>query len=152
MKTGPKPLPVGERFWSKVNKNGPIPAHRPKLGRCWVWTGSLNDSGRGQVRFDGGITKLAHRVAWFLTHGSFPKHQACHKCDNPPCVRPSHLFDGTQKENLDDMVTKGRSVNQNTGKTHCPQSHPYDHVDPATGWKSCRRCKLASYHRCKENK
>jgi hypothetical protein len=54
------------------------------------------------------VTLRANRVAWFLTTGKWPKPFACHKCDNPMCVRFSHLFEGTHKKNMEDMAKKGR--------------------------------------------
>jgi hypothetical protein len=54
--------------------------------------------------------KYAHRFAYEITYGALPSRiKVCHKCDNPPCCNPSHLFAGTQKQNLEDMVAKGRS-------------------------------------------
>lgn len=77
-------------------------------GDCWVWTGSRNGAGYGTVTIDG-RSDFAHRLAWTLTYGRIPPgKRVLHRCDNPPCVRPSHLFLGTQSENLIDAVTKGR--------------------------------------------
>jgi hypothetical protein len=94
-------------FWAKVDKNGPIPVHKPELGPCWVWTGYKDDVGYGRFRCDG-QAKLSHRVAWLLTYGVWPAKNALHKCDNPPCVNPSHLFEGNQKTNMQDCAAKGR--------------------------------------------
>jgi hypothetical protein len=97
------------RFWAKVDKNGPVPAHAPHLGPCWVWTGAKNHSGHG-VGWNGKRTRLAHRLSWELTTGSAPPDCACHKCDNPPCCNPSHLFLGSRADNLADMRAKGRQA------------------------------------------
>lgn len=100
-----------DTFWSQVNKNGSIPMHCPELGNCWEWTGSLRPNGYGQY----GKKRLkAHRVAWEITYGEMPKEFVLHKCDNPKCVNPEHLFLGTQQTNMDDKVSKGR---QNKGET-----------------------------------
>jgi len=97
-----------EKFWARVDKNGPV-LHQ-KLGRCWIWTGGkfTSGGGYGQVQYQKKHWP-AHRVAWLLTHGDIPQDLLlCHKCDNPPCVRPSHMFLGTNQQNTDDMVAKGR--------------------------------------------
>lgn len=101
------------RFWDKVDKNGPVPAHRPGLGKCWVWTGCLTSAGYGYFRF-GRRMQIASRVAWLIRSGDIPKHDShhgicvLHRCDNPPCVRGSHLFLGTHRRNMADRDAKGR--------------------------------------------
>lgn len=77
-------------------------------GRCWLWTGKTNNKGYGSMMFMGKPTG-SHVVAWILANGRFPKHNVCHTCDTPKCVKPSHLFDDTQSANLRDMVNKGRA-------------------------------------------
>lgn len=94
------------RFWGRVI--------RPSADACWSWTGSTLPTGRGQVhlRWEGrkSIRKNAPVVAWELTHGAItdPTLRVCHRCDNPNCCNPSHLFLGTQKENIHDCIRKGR--------------------------------------------
>lgn len=95
-----------ERFWSKVdNTGGPI---HPVLGtRCWVWAGGLR-RGYGTVVI-GSLRKYAHRASWELTNGDIPEGLCVlHRCDNPPCCNPAHLFLGTVQENNADRVAKGR--------------------------------------------
>jgi hypothetical protein len=106
-----RPDPPEVRFWAKVDKDGPIPAHRPELGPCWLWTAArLNAFGYGQFAWKHGDVEVAHRVAWILTNGPIPDGLlALHKCDNPPCVRPVHLFLGTHADNVHDMWTKKRA-------------------------------------------
>lgn len=92
-----------ELFWSKVDKSEGDNA-------CWIWKGTLF-KGYGRIAFYG-RNFSAHRMAWQLTNGFIPRGLfACHHCDNPPCVNPSHLFLGTNKENMQDMKRKGRGHN-----------------------------------------
>jgi hypothetical protein len=104
--------PLAERFWAKVNKDGPVPLHRPDLGPCWLWIGAADAKGYGKVaagaREEG--MQLAHRVAFFLAEGRWPEPCALHHCDNPPCVRREHLFEGTYADNMADCAAKGRVV------------------------------------------
>lgn len=105
---------VYERFWKKVDKNGPTP--RPDLGQCWVWTAGCFTQGYGQfcISIDGKRKNWkAHRVSWKLEVGDVPEGLCVlHKCDNRPCVRPSHLFLGTHKDNSLDCISKGRGFLQ----------------------------------------
>lgn len=100
-----------DRLWARVNKNGPIPSHRPELGQCWEWTGATHDSGYGIIGLGGkrdGVERT-HRLAWTIAHGSIPDGLfVCHACDNRLCCRPDHLFLGTALDNSHDMVSKGR--------------------------------------------
>ena len=89
-------------FWSRVEITG----------SCWLWTGAGSKIGRGygKTTFEGKL-KGAHQVAWILTYGPIPPgYEICHTCDNPPCVRPDHLFLGTQKDNIQDMIRKRRGI------------------------------------------
>lgn len=109
-------VPLNARFHSKVNVHGPIPQHRPELGPCHEWMAARNKDGYGSIGIGGRRTDLAHRVAFFLATGRWPKPCALHHCDNRACVKavgdalgPAHIFEGTQSENVLDMERKGRA-------------------------------------------
>lgn len=100
-----------EFFWAHVDRAGPVPPHRPTLGRCWLWTGAVQGYGYGDTSSRLAPNRLAHRWSWLLHHGEIP-HDLCvlHKCDVRRCVRPTHLFLGTQADNIADKVAKGRQA------------------------------------------
>ncbi len=120
-----------ERFWSKVHKTD----------SCWEWTGSLDRAGYGRFGFRSTNWK-ASRVSWTLTFGEIPAGiHVCHKCDNPKCVRPEHLFLGDYQANMDDMNSKGR--NGHKAKTHCPRGHEYSGENlwiSKAGGRTCLIC------------
>lgn len=100
---------VRKAFFDKVNKtNG-----------CWLWTASRNGDGYGMMVFRG-RGRGAHRVSWVLHYGEIPDGlRVLHKCDNPPCVNPEHLFLGTQLDNVRDCMAKNRDrKNPRKGASH----------------------------------
>ena len=105
-----------KRFWDKVNKDGPLPDQDkyPGLGFCWEWTACITIDGYGSFNFEG-QSQLAHRISWLITFGVYPEEYVLHRCDNRLCVRPDHLFLGTNADNIQDMVNKGR---QSKGLEH----------------------------------
>jgi len=101
-----------------------------KSGECWEWKGAKNLQGYGKLKQVCGKIKAAHRLAWELANGEIPPGKlVLHRCDNPGCVRPSHLFVGTHVDNHRDMIDKGRSPH--VGKDRPPrnyargEAHPY---------------------------
>lgn len=103
------PQDISARFWAKVDKNGPAPAHRPELGQCWVWTCSRFTDGYGRL-WRGAAWIRAHRLSWEMANGRPPLPSLCilHECDNPGCVRPEHLYEGTKAQNVRDCIARGR--------------------------------------------
>lgn len=88
-----------KRFWDKVDKTN----------NCWNWTASkIDNRGRFRFRFNNKMM-YSSRVSWFIHYGYFPNLWVCHKCDNPSCVRPDHLFLGTDLDNHKDRDIKGRN-------------------------------------------
>jgi hypothetical protein len=86
------------RFWVKVKQKV----------QCWEWTGCLNKNGYGTFNLK--EETLVHRISYQIFHGKLEKNiQVLHKCDNPKCVNPDHLFVGTHSDNMKDKVSKGRS-------------------------------------------
>ncbi len=103
---------LAARFWAKVDVRG--------SDECWPWTGCRARSGYGRIGSGGhrGPIINASRASWEVTHGPIPEGlHVCHRCDNPPCVNPAHLFLGTHSENMRDMWTKGRA-NKPKGEAH----------------------------------
>jgi hypothetical protein len=116
-----KIIPLETRFWSKVDRNGPVPAARPELGPCFLWTANRNEHGYGKFFVSRGRGQVrAHRIAWELIHGPLGDGiDVLHKCDNPPCVNEAHLSTGTHVDNMRDMSAKGRAVVPRlTGEAH----------------------------------
>src|ERR1700722_1599308 len=92
---------LAERFWSKVQKSE----------GCWLWIGCRHRQGYGKLHTGGKIGKVvpAHRISWGVNFGPISDGLwVLHKCDNPPCVRPDHLFLGDRKDNMVDCAQKGR--------------------------------------------
>lgn len=89
-----------ERFWSKVEIKDET--------ACWEWNAARGRTGYGRFR-QPNFHEYAHRAAWRLTHGLIPEGQkVLHKCDNPPCVNPTHLYLGTSADNSADILKRNR--------------------------------------------
>ena len=131
------PRPLAERFWEKVDKNGPV--IYPDLGPCWMWNAATrNEEGYGIIS-DKGNNLVASRVAYELQNSPIPDGMlVLHKCDNPSCVRGDHLYIGTQKENIQDAFRRGRKGN----KPHCKYGHPFDEQNTriTRRGRECREC------------
>ena len=106
---------------------------------CWEFVGA-NRLGYGRI-WTGERVADVHRLAWELTSGPIPPGMVvCHKCDNPPCFNPDHLFVGTQGDNLRDMAAKGR---WRGGYSHCKRGHEMSGDNIASNGKNttCRACR-----------
>ncbi len=124
---------IAAHFWSRVKKSR----------SCWVWTGCRSKDGYGTITYKK-TGHRTHRMALTLSGTTIPDGMiVMHKCDNPACVRPSHLKIGTQKENMSDASIKGRIVSANANKTLCKYGHPFSepntYVRPS-GVRVCRTC------------
>lgn len=129
-----------QRFWNKVDTSGD----------CWEWTASVDRHGYGQ--FSVGQRKIsAHRFSALLHFGMFDRRlSVLHRCDNPRCVRPSHLFLGDQRTNLADMRSKGRAPHQ--AQTHCARGHERtpENIRVKGSLVICKPCQAAASRRYKE--
>lgn len=128
-----RPTPA-DRFWPKVNKEGPTPEHRPDLGPCWLWTATHNGRGYGRIGINYRMT-YAYRFAYELMVGPIPADlELDHLCRNTRCVHPTHLEPVTRREN----VWRGL---RGVLKTHCPQGHPYNEANTYLDGGHHRRCR-----------
>lgn len=108
-----------QRFWSKVDKT---PGQGPK-GDCWEWQAGRFNNGYGQFKVRRPF--VSHRISYFLTTNDDPESLViCHTCDNHACCKPSHLFKGTQQDNMDDAKRKGRTA---TGDRNASRLYPWIH-------------------------
>lgn len=104
------PVSVEDRFWSKIDKNGPI--HPILKTPCWLWKGTVAVNGYGDLSVEGKRIGT-HRLSYQIHYGGIEsKLHVLHKCDNRICCNPEHLFTGTQADNVKDMGHKGRWRNQ----------------------------------------
>jgi hypothetical protein len=142
---GRPPRPALERFQSMVSV-GP---------GCWEWVAAKDRDGYGQFKGNGHVR--AHRFSYDEFVGPIPEGlQVLHRCDNPSCVNPEHLWVGTNADNMADKCEKGRldirsaytaSAAARSAKTHCLRGHPLDGDNlyvTARGSRSCKTCRRAA--------
>ena len=137
-----------ERFWAKVNKEGPIPENRPDLGPCWDWLGATII---GYGVFGRGPQKLVHRLSYEIFVGPIPYGlQIDHLCRNRSCLNPDHLEAVTGTEN---QYRSMSPTGLNARKTHCKRGHPFDERNTRIGKdgsRNCRTCARAAVQRSRE--
>lgn len=128
-----------DRFLSKIDY--------PSDSSCWIWNGSRRPNGYGKLVIKTGKKEVgAHRLSYYLFHGNFNEQMfICHKCDNPPCVNPMHLFVGSPKDNVSDMIRKKRQrpgIKWQLLKTQCPKGHAYsgDNLRVYNNKRYCKAC------------
>lgn len=131
---------LNDLFWSRVIK--------AEGDGCWEYTRPTGERGYARLYVFGYYT-IAHRLAWLITNGPIAAGLfVCHKCDNPRCVRPDHLFLGTAEENVQDMVKKGRAAwCHNSKKTHCKRGHELSGDNVSVNGRGSRVCRICQAER-----
>jgi len=145
------------RFLEKVDKNGPIPLHRPELGPCWTWTAAKGKRGYGNFFYGG---KVGRAYAFAYEHFVGPLPEGCeeldHLCRNPSCVNPAHLEPVTHREN----VLRGEAPSAvNAAKAYCDRNHEFTkantYIRIGLGGKKmriCRACHREDVNRANQEK
>jgi hypothetical protein len=132
---------IEQRFWAKVDKNGPLPQKRPDLGPCWMWKGRLTEKGYGRFNLDHRKSVYATRFAYESMHGPIPKPLVPdHLCRVRACVCPDHIEPVTNKEN----ILRGECPQaQLARQTHCKRGHPLTgrNLILRANQRNCRTCK-----------
>lgn len=132
---------LAKRFWPKVDMRGP--------DECWNWKACVTEYGYGRMTAGGGVNVKAPRASMMIATGNLIPDgmNVLHRCDNPSCVNPSHLFFGSQKENVRDAVSKGRNskppIKFGTAHPHSVLTEEQVNEIRSTDWKRGVQAKLA---------
>lgn len=133
---------ITPRFWTFVEKQN----------ECWLWKGTKTTTGYGDFRYGHASRIKAHRFSFLLDKGYLPTKFVLHVCDTPLCVNPKHLYEGTPKENSQDMIKKGRHSSQK--RIHCPKGHNFSKENTyihKNGSRRCKQCHSDYYQRIKKH-
>lgn len=149
MPYGPVPIPPEIRFWSKVNKNGPIPTYRPDLGPCWLWIAFIDGGGYGKFTLEHNYKIYAHRFSYEITYGPIATDKEIdHLCRVRHCVNPTHLEAVTHYENtlrgegpLLLMIGNEKWRQTLALRTHCSKGHLRTEENTYR-WKEKHYCKV----------
>lgn len=138
-------MTLEERFWTKVNKDGPVSDWHPELGPCWIWDKGKTGSGYGAFCPGNGDTVLAHRWSYEHSVRAIPEGlELDHLCRQPACVRPSHLDPVTGGVNQHRSPLTFASIN--SGKAYCDNGHEFTPENTRTksdGARECKECRRA---------
>jgi hypothetical protein len=128
-----------QRFWTKVDKNGPLQEINGKTSPCWIWQGTMHDKGYGLFSYKGRSYR-AHRISLKLAGVELPLKTTVHPdhlCPNRRCVNPLHLEPVTAREN----TLRGEGISaRNARKTHCKRGHELRREIGAKGYRECPTC------------
>lgn len=147
-----KRRPLAMRFWEKVSVRDP--------DECWPWNASKDRDGYGKFSVNRGTWRRAHRVAFEMIRTDeplLPSDVLCHRCDNPSCCNPFHMFRGTRADNTRDAAQKGRTHRPSVAQTHCKHGHEftpentYVYTNSRSGYRQ-RACVACSKERYARNK
>lgn len=156
-----KRVPITDRFWAKVNYDGPTMPHMDTP--CWGWTAALR-RGYGTISRPGQAGQIrAHILSWLIHNGPYNTTlMVLHRCDNKVCTNPTHLYLGTASDNVRDAVDRGlaRGGRTNSDLTHCKRGHPFSGDNLRIAQKSDQRvgsglervCRACNRERVRESR